>query len=322
LDLATSRAGATRLVTTNFDLLFEECDPLLQCSGPPRLPDPRSDREFRGIVHLHGRVDPEYRRPQDDEFVVSSADFGRAYLTDGWAAQFIRSLLSRYQIVYVGYMADDPPVQYLLEALNLRAGSRSRLYAFQEGESGAAAALWEHKGVRAMPFDGANGFAALWDTLAAWAERARDVEGSHSNLLSRSAEGPAGLDHHVRGQIAHVVSTRVGSHRVLNAEPVLDGSWLLAFDPKQRYGKPELANPYDESSELFDPFAYSGFDFDAVPEPADPEDTSVQRAIFRDRKIPDRACASLDHGDGRRRRSARLVRSGCRRRSRRGRRRG
>jgi len=63
LDLATSRNGVTRLVTTNFDLLFEECDATLAPSGPPRLPDPRSDREFRGIVHLHGRVDAEYQRP-------------------------------------------------------------------------------------------------------------------------------------------------------------------------------------------------------------------------------------------------------------------
>jgi hypothetical protein len=61
LDLATSRAGTTRLVTTNFDLLFEECNPALSCSGPPHLPDPRSDRDFRGVVHLHGRVDGDYR---------------------------------------------------------------------------------------------------------------------------------------------------------------------------------------------------------------------------------------------------------------------
>src|SRR6476619_4207378 len=55
LDLATSRTGVTRLVTTNFDPLFEESAPDLPSWGPPRLPDPRSDHEFRGIVHLHGR---------------------------------------------------------------------------------------------------------------------------------------------------------------------------------------------------------------------------------------------------------------------------
>jgi hypothetical protein len=72
LDLATSQ-GVTRLVTTNFDLLFEACDSNLQSSGPPNLPNPHSDREFNGIVHLHGRVDAKYQGPQDEEFVVSSA---------------------------------------------------------------------------------------------------------------------------------------------------------------------------------------------------------------------------------------------------------
>jgi hypothetical protein len=81
IELSTSPSGVTRLVTTNFDLLFEACEARLKSSGPPHLPDPKSDREFCGIVHLHGRVDPDYRTATDDEFVVSSADFGRAYLS-------------------------------------------------------------------------------------------------------------------------------------------------------------------------------------------------------------------------------------------------
>lgn len=289
LDLATSRAGITRLVTTNFDLLFEECDASLSCTGPPKLPDPRSDRDFRGIVHLHGRVDPNYRYPQDDEFVVSSADFGRAYLTDGWATQFIQSLLSRFQIVFVGYTADDPPVQYLLEALNLRAGSKSRLFAFQEGESGAAAALWEHKGVQAIPFDSINGFGPLWNTLAAWAERARDVDGWYAGLLAKAAAGPAALDTHVRGQIAHIISTREGAHRIATAQSKLDASWLLSFDPQHRYDTPDRTEPYDEASDLFDPFVALGLDLDIPPEPADPEDTLGQRTVFNKRKVPETA---------------------------------
>ena len=103
--------------------------------------------------------------------MVSSADFGRAYLSDGWATRFIQSLLSRYQIVFIGYTAEDPPVQYLLEALNLQPGTRNRLYAFQDGESEAAKALWTHKGVEPITFDSANGFGPLWDTLDAWAAR-------------------------------------------------------------------------------------------------------------------------------------------------------
>jgi hypothetical protein len=89
------------LLTTNFDLLFEECSPNLRSSGPPNLPDPQSDLDFQGIVHLHGRVDAGYQSAQDEEFVVSSADFGRAYLSARWATRFIQRLLSRFQILFI-----------------------------------------------------------------------------------------------------------------------------------------------------------------------------------------------------------------------------
>ena|ERR1700674_5523194 len=70
LDLATSRAGITRLVTTNFDLLFEECDPSLPCSGPPRLPDPRNDRDFRGIVASATQPEEAGLRPPDASWLA------------------------------------------------------------------------------------------------------------------------------------------------------------------------------------------------------------------------------------------------------------
>ncbi|MBY6240028.1 SIR2 family protein [Methylosinus sp. Sm6] len=272
LDLATSRAGVTQIVTTNFDLLFEECLPDLPRWGPPRLPDPRNPREFHGIVHLHGRVDNDYVGPFDDEFVVSSADFGRAYLSDGWATRFIQSLLSRYQIVFVGYSADDPPIQYLLEALNLHSGTSARLFAFQEGDAGEAAALWEHRGVRAIAFDNSSGYAPLWDTLSAWAARARDVDGWHDKLIARAAAGPAATDTHFRGVIAKMLATPEGAHRIATATETLDSRWLLALDPVQRYATSGRVEPYDDTTEMFFPFDALGLDCDTPPEPLNPDD--------------------------------------------------
>src|SRR3546814_16068322 len=65
LDLARTRSGVARLVTPNFDLLFEECDPTLESSNPPRLPDPGRELDFRGIVHIPGRSE-ECRRGKED----------------------------------------------------------------------------------------------------------------------------------------------------------------------------------------------------------------------------------------------------------------
>lgn len=280
LTLATSRAGVTRLVTTNFDLLFEACDPDLPCSGPPRLPDPCSDREFRGIVHLHGRVDASYRQPADEEFIISSADFGRAYLSDGWATRFIQSLLSRFQIVFVGYTAEDPPVQYLLEALNLQAGTRNRLYAFQDGESEAAKALWEHKGVQAIAFDSSNGFSPLWDTLGAWAERASDIDRWYDGLLAKAVDGPMALNPHARAQVAEVMSTGEGARRFATADVPLDARWLLALDPLHRFANPDKIDPYVEESELFDPFGALGLGSDPIP------DADAGDDFLRNRQVP------------------------------------
>jgi hypothetical protein len=63
-------------------------------------------------------LDPDYREAVGGRLVLSSAEFGRAYLAESWATEFIRAAIERYRIVFVGYTADDPPVPYLLEALN------------------------------------------------------------------------------------------------------------------------------------------------------------------------------------------------------------
>jgi len=118
LDLATTPQGKVQLVTTNFDRLFENCSNTLKIWQPPRLPDPSRHGEMNGVIHLHGYATKDYTGAEVDGFILSSSEFGRAYLSDGWATQFFREIIDRYVVVFVGYTADDPPVRYLLEALN------------------------------------------------------------------------------------------------------------------------------------------------------------------------------------------------------------
>ena len=278
LDLSRGPRGQIRLVTTNFDLLFEACvDDTVPRWGPPALPNAQSER-FGGIVHLHGRVDADYAAAGDDEFIVSSGDFGRAYLSDGWATRFMQGLLARFQIVFVGYAADDPPVSYLLEALNLRAGSQRGLYAFQSGINDDDKALWWHRGVQAIQYD-AEDFAPLWDSLALWAERARDSDDWHARLLADASAGPKSLEPHRRGQVAHLLRTREGARRVSIADAPLPASWLLALDASLRFEKPGAVDPYDESSERIDPYESLSFDFDKPPQPSNDDDFRGQRKI-------------------------------------------
>lgn len=281
LDLAKGPDGVVRLVTTNFDLLFENCDPKVPFSRPPRLPDPRRSDEFGGIIHLHGHVTDEYTDAAGDGFIISSAEFGRAYLSDRWAADFIRAVLERFFVVFVGYSADDPPMQYLLEALNRSPGALSGAYAFQSGSYEEAEARWIQKGVRPIVYGESRNHSALWDTLALWAERARNSGAWHDNLLAKAAVGPENCEPHIRGQIAHVVSTLAGAKRVAEAADPLPANWLCTFDPQIRYAEPRRVGSIMEVGPYFDPFSAYGLDSDPVPAKSDPDS-----AIFQKRDIP------------------------------------
>ena len=102
-----------RVVTTNFDLLFEQAakevfDSLPEVFRAPALP---LGRQFNGIVHVHGAV------THYDEMVITDADFGRAYLTEGWARRFLVELFSNFTTLFVGYSHNDPIMNYLARAL-------------------------------------------------------------------------------------------------------------------------------------------------------------------------------------------------------------
>ena len=74
-----------RVVTTNYDRHLSECLPGTWEFHPPALPA----ADFAGIVYLHGSV-----AQQPADLVVTKADFGRAYLVEGWANHFLQLMLN------------------------------------------------------------------------------------------------------------------------------------------------------------------------------------------------------------------------------------
>lgn len=279
LDLSRSPEGTIRLVTTNFDLLFETCDSSLPKHRNPRLPDPNRPEEFEGIIHLHGHVDKDYRRASSDGFVLSSSEFGDAYLADGWATRFIRAILEKYIVVFVGYAADDPPVHYLLEALNKRSNSLQKMFAFQVGSQNDAKARWGHKGVIPIAYDETEGHQSLWDTLAAWATRAVNPEAWYENIIDMARRGPEALQPHERGQVAHLVSSLEGARKFSGSVNPLPAEWLCVFDPAMRYLTPGNLGSHNEQGSFFDPFEAYGLESDPVPQKIDPEDYLAKRDV-------------------------------------------
>lgn len=277
LDLATTPEGAVQLVTTNFDRLFDDCGRGSHTWQPPRLPDPLRPNEINGIVYLHGRSTPDYTGAEGDGFVLSSSEFGRAYLSDGWATSFIRELLGNYVVVFVGYTADDPPVQYLLEALRKASGRLENTYAFQAGDHDDATARWRHKGVQAIPYSAGNKHAALWQSLEAWAERARDSDAWYAKVIEASKNGPATLLPHERGQVAHVVSTYEGVKKFSLGDVLPPSEWLCVFDKQRRFAKPGHSGLFGQKGPYVDPFDLYGLDSDITPDKPDPEDHYAKR---------------------------------------------
>lgn len=110
--------AAVRIVTTNFDRLFESA---AKASGPRELDIYRAPalplgRDFKGIVYLHGNV------ACPDQMVLTDRDFGRAYLTDGWATRFLLDVFQNFTVLFVGYSHSDPVVTYLARAIPPGAG--------------------------------------------------------------------------------------------------------------------------------------------------------------------------------------------------------
>ena len=112
-----------RVVTTNFDALFEQAaahvfDPAPSVFTAPALPLGNS---FSGIVHVHG----DLGHPRG--MVLTDADFGRAYLTEGWARRFLVDLFRTHTVLFVGYSHADTVMNYLSRALTPGAGDRFAL---------------------------------------------------------------------------------------------------------------------------------------------------------------------------------------------------
>jgi len=268
LELSQGLDGEPQLVTTNFDLLFERARKKLRYSIPPALPNLELGQSLGGLVYLHGRLaTPETGRLPN--YVISSSDFGRAYLAEGWATQFIKNLRERYTIVLIGYQAEDPPMRYLLEGLSSRReGNYSYpLYAFAAGKHSDVEEEWVERGVTPIAYDNANGnHSCLWDTIEAWANAAKEPEIWNDKVLKLAQQKPTTLKSFERGQVTSMISNKEGAELFANASPPPSAEWLRVFDPFSRYAKPERVSW--DNSEKIDPLDHYSVD-DDPPRPLD-----------------------------------------------------
>jgi hypothetical protein len=187
LQLSRDAEGRHRLLTTNFDTLFERAALTGGLEVPSHalksMPKPGGDRDF-GILHLHGRIGDSTLALSETDLVLTSADFGDAYLRDGWASQYIEDRMRLSNLVLVGYGAEDAALRLLLETLDAdreRFRDLKNIYAIDK-QTGDSASMWKAKGITPIEFDD---YSHIYATLAEWARYTlQPKEYSHARVVS------------------------------------------------------------------------------------------------------------------------------------------
>jgi hypothetical protein len=192
------------LVTTNFEGLFERALDVMEGPGSGKawslagqaLPPPGSDA-CPGIIHLHGRIHDGGTGLEATPLVLTSAEYGDAYMRSGWASRFLFDLARCKTLVLVGYSANDAPVRYFL---NLLEGDRERfddlrtVYALTpyDKEPSESDARWDTLAVVPIPYrkrlDPGREHSALWEDLhqlANLVERPRLARRKRAEIFAR-----------------------------------------------------------------------------------------------------------------------------------------
>jgi hypothetical protein len=255
LTLGCGRDGASRLVTTNFDQLFHKAakraNQVLKVYGAPMLPIPKNSR-WNGLVFLHGVLPDKPDETALNRLVVTSGDFGLAYLTERWAARFVSELFRNYVVCFVGYSINDPVLRYMMDALaadRMLGESTPQAWAFGDclpaGEV-EAAEEWEAKGVTPILYKNSTGsHSELHETLSAWAATYRDgVLGKEQIVVRHALARPSAStkqDDFV-GRMLWALSHKSGlpARRFAEINPVPPLDWLLEAFSDERFQQSDL----------------------------------------------------------------------------------
>jgi hypothetical protein len=195
------RGGPVSIVTTNFDLLLEKAAtrsrPAIQSYALGGIPRPGRRNDFAGILHIHGAVDPDVDRTAD--LIVSDQDFGEFYLRRRTVADFIYDAARLFNLVLVGYSANDPPMRYLLNAIaadGTRFDDLRERFTFVGTDAPDPTAMedWRGRGITPIPYDAGSGHSALLNVLQKWADLSaiNGKKGAADRELARIVREPRG----------------------------------------------------------------------------------------------------------------------------------
>ena len=242
--LARQEKGV-RLITTNFDNRFVDAGLEGELvDAAPKLPVPKP-HSWASLVHLHGRI---MSNDDGSNLVLTAADFGRAYLTERWAARFVTELFREFTVVFVGYSVGDPVMSYMVDALAAERAKGARVataYAFADHDGSSVGKQraqdgWLAKNVEPILYDSREDHTFLNDTLIKWAEIRNDPFQSRSRIaLNEMTKMPSGPNDPVVERVTWALQDPVAAKALADAPPILDEAdfakvekWLEMFEAK------------------------------------------------------------------------------------------
>jgi hypothetical protein len=251
-DLGTS----TTIVTTNFDTLLEKAAANLRrrvrSHSLAAVPRPGRTPDFDGVLHIHGAIARNSRELSD--FIVTDRDFGEFYLRRRVVPDFIYDAARLFNLVLVGYSANDAPMRYLLNAVaadGIRFSDLKERFAFVSTNSGSSAIVkedWRGRGITPILYDSSSGHQALTDTLVGWAQLLPAVPNQSridSKLKTLVKTSRATAKDHDRDLFDHILRRSSSDERTRIASVLskvgANVEWLTAInaiEKERRLGQP------------------------------------------------------------------------------------
>lgn len=193
-----------RIITTNFDHHFQDAAIELFKAQPKMYFAPALPRgnNFYGIIHVHGSID------QYNDLVLTDADFGKAYLTEGWARRFLVNVFQNYTVLFVGYSYDDTVMRYLSRALPGN-NEMKRFVLIEKSSKVEKLEYWNNMGIMPLGFSlgrGKNKYRNLYRCIEELAKRSNYKVFDWQNRISEICKGAPPTDEEVIGELEQALS--------------------------------------------------------------------------------------------------------------------
>jgi len=256
LELAKTKNGKIRLVTTNVDQGFELAKPSLKelVDAAPKLPVPKLHK-WHSLVHLHGIINNAVD-PDGETFVFTSGDFGTAYLTERWASRFVSELFRNFTVLFIGYGINDPVIRYMTDAIaaERRKGDNHFLEPYVLAATHPKTREkdfdeWQVKGVVPILYNSGTKHTYFHRTLKQWSAYCRDGLRAKERIIRINSQSPPlpPFDDEQSRQVIETLAERSGKNTAsltgaparifAELDPVPPIDWLPALEKNNLLGQ-------------------------------------------------------------------------------------